>query len=301
VSFSVVIPARSPAPDLERALASVANQSQPPLEIIVVDDGLDPSERPDVVGVRLLAGPRRGAGAARNVGVEAARGRWVAFLDADDWWSSEHLAAAAAVIEPAPSAGACFAAAQHRSERGELMASFVPAAEQATLAGLLTRGLQPTTSATAVRRDVIRAVGGFFEGFRSPAGVEDMDLWWRLAASAPCVVQLRPFATYVVHVDRDRNRDRAQLSALSADRRLCITRICATVDGPLARRAAAQHLAIMARYWLIAGFSRRGAREAAESLLWWPTRNGLGSLVLSCLPSTLQAWARTLARQSRSR
>lgn len=91
---SVVIPVFSRAAAVVRAIESVTTQSYADYEIIVVDDAStdDTAERVAALGIgklRLLRHEtNRGAAAARNTGVKAARGRWVAFLDSDDEWTN---------------------------------------------------------------------------------------------------------------------------------------------------------------------------------------------------------------------
>lgn len=86
-SVSVVIPAYGACPHLPQVVDAVLAQSRPALEIIVVHSGADDpggalSQKSDAV--RVVHGERRLlAGAARNLGLRQARGRWVAFLDAD--------------------------------------------------------------------------------------------------------------------------------------------------------------------------------------------------------------------------
>lgn len=98
-TISVVIPAWNRADLLLRALASVRAQTLRPTEIIVVDDGSDPPieavlDRSALEGVTVLRSDiNKGAAAARNIGIAAARGRFVAFLDSDDVWHPEKLAA----------------------------------------------------------------------------------------------------------------------------------------------------------------------------------------------------------------
>ena len=94
-SVSVVIPVFEARETLKAALASVAAQTLQPLEILVVDDASPVP--PDVPApARTLRAPRnRGPAAARNLGIAAARGRFVAFLDADDLWLPGKLAAQA--------------------------------------------------------------------------------------------------------------------------------------------------------------------------------------------------------------
>jgi glycosyltransferase involved in cell wall biosynthesis len=96
----VVTPVRNAAATLARAVASVRAQTEPSWEMLIVDDGSEDGS--PALAARLAAGePRirllgwrepRGAAAARNAAIRAARGRCIAFLDADDAWRPEKLA-----------------------------------------------------------------------------------------------------------------------------------------------------------------------------------------------------------------
>jgi glycosyltransferase involved in cell wall biosynthesis len=92
VPVSVVIPTYNRADRLEGAILSAVNQDPGPLEVIVVDDastdGTD-AARLEAIDrrVRVIRHPNnRGSAAARNTGIDAARGDWIAFLDHDDQW-----------------------------------------------------------------------------------------------------------------------------------------------------------------------------------------------------------------------
>ena len=95
---SVVTPALNAAASIERVVRSVAAQSVPVLEHIVVDDGSN-DETLGELGrlkhqfphLRVISLPRRGAARARNAGIELAQARYIAFLDADDEWQPEKL------------------------------------------------------------------------------------------------------------------------------------------------------------------------------------------------------------------
>jgi len=93
--ISVVIPAYGRPEECSRAVRSALSQSLAPCEVLVVDDGSTPAVSLDLEDsrVRLIRLPvNSGASAARNRGVEAATGDWVAFLDSDDLWADTKLA-----------------------------------------------------------------------------------------------------------------------------------------------------------------------------------------------------------------
>jgi len=96
---SVVIPMYNAEPWIRETLVSVAQQTAQPTECIVVDDG-STDGGPEVVAAfidlvggpfRLVRTPNDGVAAARNVGIDASTGRYVALLDADDLWCPAKL------------------------------------------------------------------------------------------------------------------------------------------------------------------------------------------------------------------
>jgi glycosyltransferase involved in cell wall biosynthesis len=94
-SVSVVIPSRNAACWLERALDSVSKQSVLATEVILIDDG-STDGTPEVarnhpLKITINQVNLSNAAAARNIGIEQASGKWIAFLDADDEWYPHHL------------------------------------------------------------------------------------------------------------------------------------------------------------------------------------------------------------------
>ena len=106
--ISVVIPSYNRRAALVRAIASALDQLLPPFEIIVVDDGSsDGTKEIDFhridPRIRLIEHPtKRGAAAARNTGIDAARGEWVALLDSDDIWLDSKLERQFAALRERP-------------------------------------------------------------------------------------------------------------------------------------------------------------------------------------------------------
>ena len=103
---SVVIPAYNAEAAIARAILSALGQTASPLEVIVVDDGSSDTTASVVESIvedsrlRLLRQPvNHGPSAARNRGLDAARGEWIAYLDADDSWHPEKLERCLALIK----------------------------------------------------------------------------------------------------------------------------------------------------------------------------------------------------------
>ncbi|MDB5971333.1 MAG: hypothetical protein JWQ90_3783 [Hydrocarboniphaga sp.] len=151
---SVVIPTRSRRELLARALQSVFTQSYPNLEVLVIDDGSDDGTAEMLASVadpRLRSLPneqRCGAGYSRHRGAGLSRGRYIAFLDSDDWWLQDklwiQLEAAEAlgrddvviVCPPACDDGlglGIFVVEQPRLRSGQPIADYVYAGRQATV------------------------------------------------------------------------------------------------------------------------------------------------------------------------
>jgi GT2 family glycosyltransferase len=112
MKISVVVPAYNAAATLAATLDSLLAQTEPAVEIIVVDDG----SKDDTRGVLARYGGRvkgilqtnSGVSAARNRGVAESSGEWVAFCDADDLWDPDKLRVAAAVLRARPEANMLF-------------------------------------------------------------------------------------------------------------------------------------------------------------------------------------------------
>lgn len=182
--FSVVIPTHNRAGLLAETLETVFAQEERDFEILVVDDG-STDETPEVLSryagrIEVLRQENRGPAAARNLGIERARGQYVAFLDSDDRWFPWTLALYRDAIErhdsPAMIAGThvdfrggerppmpCRTSAEMR-----VFADYLATARAALWLG---------TCGVAIRTDALRAVGGF-TGHAFNA--EDSDLWLRL-------------------------------------------------------------------------------------------------------------------------
>jgi glycosyltransferase involved in cell wall biosynthesis len=168
-----------------RAVRSVLGQSLTDLEILVVDDASTPEVGSALAAVddgrlRVLRhGERRGACAARNTGIAAARGTYVALLDDDDEWLPNKLALQAERFAAGPAdLGLVYCGVEVVSEAsGAIERRDLPTGAPVGYADLL-RSTFFGASAALVRRDCFAAVGGFDDAL---AGAQDRDMWLRLA------------------------------------------------------------------------------------------------------------------------
>jgi cellulose synthase/poly-beta-1,6-N-acetylglucosamine synthase-like glycosyltransferase len=182
--ISVIIPAYNATKTLPACLEALQRQTigAQRYEVIVVDDGSTDGSA-DVArhfGVRLIRQPHRGAAAARNAGVAAARGSIVLFTDADcspapDWIEQ--------MIRPLMNPLVDGVKGAYRTRQRSLIARFTQLEYEDRYDRTAARETIDfvDTYAAAYRRDVLLAAGGFDEGFPG-AAVEDADLSYRLAA-----------------------------------------------------------------------------------------------------------------------
>jgi glycosyltransferase involved in cell wall biosynthesis len=184
-AVSVVIPTFNRPGLLERAVRSVLAQTFTDFEIIVVDDrstdsidaALGTCRAANARVIRL--GRHRGAAAARNAGVRAARGRFVAFLDDDDRWLPTKLARQVARFEEAPAGtGLVYCGFRLVSDAsGRIDRCYEPEEPAVTFSELL-RSSHFGTSIPLIARECLDRVGSFDEEL--PAS-QDRDMWLRLA------------------------------------------------------------------------------------------------------------------------
>ncbi len=191
---SVIVPLYNKADHIAATLDSALAQTFGDYEIIVVDDGSTDASSAIAQGygdrIRYIHQNNRGAGAARNRGLAEARGRYMAFLDADDTWRPEKLAEQVAFMEAHPEIMWCSANSSQdegcRRHNGLFLPYDPQTDEQWTCFDDWfdenTRHWIQCTSVIMVRREVFAEVGDFDAAI--PSG-QDMDLWIRIALCYP--------------------------------------------------------------------------------------------------------------------
>jgi len=189
---SVVIPTHNRLQDLNRSLASVYKQKRLPIEIIVVDDGstLPVSTNifdrgPASINYVLLRNDiSKGANCARNRGIDAATGKYIAFLDDDDIWASKKLDLQFEVME-SKQLDLCYSGKQIVTfdvYHDELLRrySFAVPKFNDMRKSIMHQNFIGTTSSIMVKKSSLIGVGGF--DVAMPA-LQDYELYIRLIFS----------------------------------------------------------------------------------------------------------------------
>ena len=181
---SVIVPTCDRPDLLDRSMSSILAQTFEDYEVIVVDDGTHravPDAMFDDPRVRVI--PCEGAsgpGPARNRGIEAARGEYVAFLDDDDLWLPDKLTVSVQALQEHPEAGVVF----HRTGRpGEDVAADNGQLVHSQPAQMFATRQTPHVDSVMIRRELLDEVR-FSEDL--PAAAE-VDLFLRLAKISPFV------------------------------------------------------------------------------------------------------------------
>lgn len=188
---SVVIPAYNAAGFIEQTLDSVRAQTYRSWEVIVVDDGSTDGTHEVVerylachqLPGRCIRQENRKIAGARNTGIWAARGRYIALLDHDDLWYPEKLAVIMQEFGQHPDADlVCHNETITREGRRLRATRNGPAVSQ-MYERLLFSGNTLSPSASVFRKDKALAIGGFRENLEFNT-VEDYDFWLRLSRTA---------------------------------------------------------------------------------------------------------------------
>ncbi len=273
-ALSIIMPTRNGADRLPATLARLASEitaAKVDAEVIVINDGSTDATADLLANIakampslRVVPGPSRGPGAARNLGVAIARASLIAFADDDDLWAQGRLQRQLAAHADMPNA--VFSATDYRHVRTDAPQDVLPTAftywprwqrfrrhdviEVIDARGLIAAENAIGTSTVMVRRLAFLAVGGFDEALPSAS---DWDLWLRLAGVGPMLVLGTVGADYAMRAGSVSGNRAARIKAMETILRRQ-TRLPAW-----ARRSARARLAT-ARSEAEAG---RGARLAA--------------------------------------
>ncbi len=183
--FSIIIPTYNRAIDLERALLSLNNQIYKYFEVLICDDGSTDNtssvvnEFANKLKIRYIKIQNSGKPAVpRNLGITQAKGKYIAFLDSDDWWHENKLQLAFEYLEN----GADLVYSDFykvKSLKEKEIVKVRELKENITI-DLLKNGNAICNSSVVVRKSILDKVGFFNEGQEYIAW-EDFDLWLRIS------------------------------------------------------------------------------------------------------------------------
>lgn len=180
---SIVIPTHNRPALVRRAVRSVLRQTMQDWEAIIIDDGSATPVTPETLGTDdpRVSVIRRdhgsGVSSARNAGIAAARGPWVAFLDDDDYWAPQKLEIQ---LAQAAASGAEFVytAVVIVDEEGRFVYDRGIGRHPDVTRALLTHNAVGEPSSVIVRRELLNATGPFTDRLSMLA---DWDMWFRLS------------------------------------------------------------------------------------------------------------------------
>lgn len=193
--ISVIIPAYNVEEYIARSISSALNQKVKPFEIIVVDDGSTDntakvigSYKEDIVYVFQENG---GSSSARNLGIETARGNWIAFLDSDDEWVDTHLQNFKATLSKFPhikwyGSSFKFLDTLKKKEINLVPKAHYEGAEKFILFNDYMSAFPPKayfSSPTMIIKKSVFDVVGYFDTRKKTS--EDVDMWFRIGLNFP--------------------------------------------------------------------------------------------------------------------
>ncbi|MGZ8842134.1 MAG: glycosyltransferase [Pyrinomonadaceae bacterium] len=199
---SVITPIYNYARFIEQTIQSVLNQTLRSFEIIVVDDGSTDNTREIVARfgsqVRYVWQHNSGQGAARNRGIKEARGKFIALLDADDYWMADKLEKQIKVFQNDPDLGLVYSLFYYFESESGAIVGYKPIAE--CFRGHVLREMFQScligSPTPLIRREVFDSVGLFREDLK---GVEDYEMWLRISAQFRIDFVSEVLAMYRVH------------------------------------------------------------------------------------------------------
>ena len=205
--FSIVIPLYNKESQIGYSIRSILSQTFQDFEIIVVNDGstdnsVSVAESVMDSRIRIINQINAGVSAARNRGIKEARYDLIAFLDADDKWKPDYLDTQYRLTQQYPECSVFACNYEFQNSKGKVTPTIIRKLPFTTETGMLTNYFEVAsmshpplcTSAVAVRKQAVEAVGGFPIGIKSG---EDLLTWARLAVKFKIAYCTIPKAIFV--------------------------------------------------------------------------------------------------------
>ena len=291
---SVVMPSYNCAQYLAEAVDSALAQTYRDFEIVVVDDGSkDNTEevaRRYGSKIQYIKQENRGLPGARNTGIRASSGEYIALLDADDSWFPEKLARQIPEFAD-PEVGLVYSDLRVVYDNGEVVPSFLSGRPLAASGHVFDRVLQSgfiIPSSVILRRSCVEQVGLFDESMRSQ---EDVEMWlrvclrWKVKLVAEPLVNRRQRAGALTENDDLRTAYHIKLFHKALE----IPGLSAENRARILRRLANSYYE-RGYYCLDAGKIAECRKSLRRSLKYdWRNLGALRSLLLTFIPGPVRA------------
>ncbi len=263
---SVIIPTYNHARFVAEAIHSALAQDYPNFEVIVIDDG-STDNTPEIVTrfgakIRYLRQENQGLPGARNSGIRAATGNFIALLDSDDSWLPGFLSATVARLKADPGLGAVYTGFYFVGAQGERLPQLgVETVPDDQLYDRLLDGEFFVPSAVVTRRACFEHVGLFDEALRAS---EDWDMWLRVAHSYRFAGIPKPLANYRIHTSNMSKNPEHMLHY----QLLVVNKQFGPPTGPPANWPIERQRAYAAVYrYAATGFLQQGNRQLGQDYL----------------------------------
>lgn len=190
-TISVIVPAYNAQNTILETIASIRSQTFTDFELIIVDDGssdrtLELLQNIRDPRIKLVAYENSGVSVARNRGISLATSEYLAFIDADDLWTSDKLEQQLAVLQQHSTAGVAYSWTCFMDRQGKFVHTDRPVYFEGNVrAELLKTNFLLSGSNPLIRREALASVGGFDPTLTH---AEEWDLYLRLAAKYDFVV-----------------------------------------------------------------------------------------------------------------
>ncbi len=217
--FSVIIPLYNKEKYIEKTLQSVLNQLFNDFEIIIIDDGSTDNSI-NIISqftsprIKIIKQSNKGAGAARNTGIDHAKGDYIALLDADDCWYEDHLTQLKKQIDLFPNAGLyCnnYEVLYSKNNCKKARFNFTFGKECVIVKDYFKASIINSiawTSSVGFAKSKFKSLKGFNESLKT---AQDLDLWIRFALKHQVSFNPKVTMTYKLFVDNSLSKNEYNL------------------------------------------------------------------------------------------
>ncbi|MBD2103619.1 glycosyltransferase [Leptolyngbya sp. FACHB-261] len=182
--ISVVIPVYNGEKTIQETVDSVLKQTFTDFELLIINDGSQDSTLEILSNIqdprlKILSYPNAGLAASRNRGTAQATGEFIAFLDADDLWTTDKLEAQLQALQANPQAAVAYSWTDYINDASQFIQAGTHMTRNGSVLGqLLVTNFVENGSNPLIRKQALLEVGDFDE---SLTAAEDWDMWLRLA------------------------------------------------------------------------------------------------------------------------